>query len=206
MMAQPEPPPVAPPPVAPVPGGPVPGGPIPGAPPAAAPGPVTPSTRSGRPAPPAIEAAPAPLPPKAPSATRPVPAPPPVAVTPAYGESADRDGKRRDLSNPFSAPHSGGPAAALTRNMLDEELSSNPQAAAKTYEAMIANFDQQRETAAQSIFRLGELYRKTGRIDEARSLYARILREFVDFPDLVKLSQRLLTENAPAQRTRRRKI
>jgi hypothetical protein len=83
--------------------------------------------------------------------------------------------------------------------MLDEELSSNPQAAAKTYEAMIAAFDRQRETAAQSIFRLGELYQKAGRVDEARLMYARILREFVDFPDLAKLSQRILSENAPTQ-------
>jgi hypothetical protein len=83
--------------------------------------------------------------------------------------------------------------------MLDEELNSNPQAAAKNYEAMIAGFDQQRETAAQAIFRLGESYRRMGRIDEARLLYARILREFVDFPDLAKLSQRILTENAPTQ-------
>jgi hypothetical protein len=83
--------------------------------------------------------------------------------------------------------------------MLDEEFNSNPQAAAKNYEAMIATFDQQRETAAQAIFRLGESYRRMGRIDEARSMYARILREFVDFPDLAKLSQRLLSENAPTQ-------
>jgi tetratricopeptide (TPR) repeat protein len=83
--------------------------------------------------------------------------------------------------------------------MLDEELNSDPQAAAKNYEAMIASFDQQRESAAQAIFRLGESYRKMGRIEEARSMYARILREFVDFPDLAKLSQRMLAENAPTQ-------
>jgi tetratricopeptide (TPR) repeat protein len=99
----------------------------------------------------------------------------------------------------MARPSPGAPITALTRNMLDEELNSDPQAAAKNYEAMIASFDQQRESAAQAIFRLGESYRKMGRIEEARSMYARILREFVDFPDLAKLSQRMLSENAPTQ-------
>jgi tetratricopeptide (TPR) repeat protein len=101
--------------------------------------------------------------------------------------------------SPAAAPPSTNKVKRLlTRNMLDEELSANPQAAAKKYEEMVANFDQQREVAAQAILRLGESYRRMGRIDEARALYARILREFVDFPELAKMSQRLLSENAPA--------
>jgi tetratricopeptide (TPR) repeat protein len=82
---------------------------------------------------------------------------------------------------------------------LSEELEGNPQDAAKKYEEMVSVFDQQRESAAQAVFRLGEAYRRMGRIEEARAMYARILREFVDFPDLVRTSQSLLTENAPTQ-------
>lgn len=83
--------------------------------------------------------------------------------------------------------------------MLDEEVNADPQTAAKNYEAIVSNFDRQREVAAQAIVRLGEAYRRMGRIDEARAMYARILREFVDFPDLARVSQQLLTENAPTQ-------
>lgn len=96
-------------------------------------------------------------------------------------------------------PMAPKPSPALPRTILDEELDSNPQAAAKNYEAIISSFDQQREAAANAIFRLGESYRKMGRIEEARLMFARILREFVDFPDLAKLSQRLLSENVRIQ-------
>jgi TolA-binding protein len=78
-------------------------------------------------------------------------------------------------------------------------VNADPQTAAKNYEAIVSNFDRQREVAAQAIVRLGEAYRRMGRIDEARAMYARILREFVDFPDLARVSQQLLTENAPTQ-------
>lgn len=72
-----------------------------------------------------------------------------------------------------------------------------PQDAARKYEAVIAAFDGQRANAAQAIFRLGETYRKLNRLDEARVQYARILREFVDFSDLARLSQQQLSQNTP---------
>jgi tetratricopeptide (TPR) repeat protein len=169
--------------------------PAPVAPPSAEPGQAKPPRAVVKPAPPAIADPVAPVAPKA------VPPPPGDVGSSAYGEGGSiyRDSKRYGLPNTSLTPPAGAPVTALTRNMLDEELNSNPQAAAKTYEAMLAAFDRQRETAAQAIFRLGESYRRMGRVDEARSMYARILREFVDFPDLAKLSQRILTENAPTQ-------
>jgi tetratricopeptide (TPR) repeat protein len=171
--------------------------------PPVAPNPVVPPPLT---APPAVKAAPpatsaAPI---APVVEVPVPKPPPTAApaasAPQYGDGgfAPRNSTRGRPETSLT-PRAVAPPSALTRNMLDEEFSSNPQAAVKTYEAMISAFDNQRETAAQSIFRLGEAYRRMGRVDEARTLYARILREFVDFPDLAKLAQRALTENAPAQ-------
>jgi hypothetical protein len=60
----------------------------------------------------------------------------------------------------------------------------------------VAGFDAQRETAAQAIFGLGESYRQQKRFTEARVQYARILREFVDFPDLVRLSQKQLASTS----------
>jgi hypothetical protein len=56
----------------------------------------------------------------------------------------------------------------------------------------IRAFDSQRATAANAVFRLGELYRNFGRANEAKVQYARILREFTDFPDLVQISQKML--------------
>lgn len=141
------------------------------------------------PGPPAT--APRPVSPAPVKADLPPPALPPLSPTPSIQPPPP------PRVGPAALP--GPPARTLTRNMLEEELNADPQAAAKNYEAIVSNFDRQREVAAQAIVRLGEAYRRMGRIDEARSMYARILREFVDFPDLAKVSQQLLTENAPTQ-------
>ncbi len=94
-------------------------------------------------------------------------------------------------------PSSVRSARAVAGVALDEEVSANPQDAAHRYEAIIAGFDSQRAAAAQAVFRLGESYRRMGRVDEARVQFARILREFVDFPELAALSQQQLTQALP---------
>ena len=91
----------------------------------------------------------------------------------------------------------GSTRRTIVRTILDEEVSANPQDAARKYEAVISAFDSQRADAAQAIFRLGETYRKLNRLDEARVQYARILREFVDFPELARLSQQQLSQTPP---------
>jgi len=63
----------------------------------------------------------------------------------------------------------------------------------------IKAFDESRDEAAKAVFRLGEIYRKLKRFDEARVQYARILREFSDFPDLVRISRKLLSEESYPQ-------
>lgn len=152
--------------------------------PVSPPGPVAPvppvtTPRAGS-APPAALPPPVPVP-------APVPPLPAPAIQPPLSPSAGLP------------PLPDTPVRTLTRTILDDELNADPQAGAKNYETIISNFDRQREAAAQAIFRLGESYRRMGRIEEARSMYARILREFVDFPDLAKLSQQLLANNAPTQ-------
>ncbi len=84
---------------------------------------------------------------------------------------------------------------------LDVDLNGDPRGAAQEYEALVAGFDAQREGAAHAVFGLGEAYRKLGRLEEARAQYGRILREFVDFPELVKESQKLLLSNQPGKST-----
>jgi hypothetical protein len=100
-------------------------------------------------------------------------------------------------NTPSAAPGMGSvpndvAAIDLARAKLAAELSADPQAAASRYAALVANFDAQRQSAAQAIFGLGEAYRRMKRFTEARVQYARILREFVDFPELAKLSQKQL--------------
>jgi hypothetical protein len=115
--------------------------------------------------------------------TRRVPGPPPVALaapTPA----------------PPLLPRNANHAPRFGELLIAEETGNDPAAAAERYRAAVAQFDAQRADAAQAVFRLGESLRKLGRAEEALVQYARILREFVDQPDLVKLSQKRLSETS----------
>ena len=85
----------------------------------------------------------------------------------------------------------------LAEAIMVEETQGDPNAAARAYESLMSGFDQQRSAAAQAIFRLAEVYRRSGRNEEARTLHGRILREFVDFPELAQSSLRILSFNAP---------
>ncbi len=79
---------------------------------------------------------------------------------------------------------------ALSRGILEEDLNLDLAAAVQSYQSLISQFDAQRPLAANAIFRMGECYRRMGRMDDARSQYGRILREFSDQTVLVRLCQR----------------
>ncbi len=79
---------------------------------------------------------------------------------------------------------------ALPTGILDEDLNLDLNAAIQSYQTLVTQFDAQRPLAANAIFRMAECYRRLGRTDEARSLYARILREFADQVPLVRLSRK----------------
>jgi ankyrin repeat protein len=67
----------------------------------------------------------------------------------------------------------------LLRDALyTEEVTRDPEAAAKQYEALLSKHDAQRAFAAAALFRLAEVRRKQDRKDEAVALYQRLLREF----------------------------
>lgn len=74
------------------------------------------------------------------------------------------------------------PDAGLRELLRDalytEEVTRDPEAAAKQYEALLAKHDAQRAFAAAALFRLAEVRRKQDRKDEAIALYQRLLREF----------------------------
>jgi cytohesin len=89
-------------------------------------------------------------------------------------------------------------ATALQRGLFEEEANRNLPAAIKAYEAVVAQFDQDRRLAATAVFRLGECYRKQGRTNEAVVQYERVVREFSDYPELTGLStQNLAGLRAP---------
>lgn len=199
----------------------------PAAPPVAAPSPATPTTPSAEGAAPAAlpgsarGVAPQPLPPSEPL---PPPEPPPIdkPVPPTPGAPAPAVAPQAIPSIPALAPSAPPPVRrakvrpagsgvaglygtlstpAVAGTTLDVDINADPQSAVNQYQAFVNAFDSQREAAAHAVFGLGEACRKLGRMDEARAQYGRILREFVDFPDLARQSQKLLAENVPSRAT-----
>src|SRR5207245_3088014 len=86
--------------------------------------------------------------------------------------------------------------SALQKGLFEEKANHNLEAAAQAYQAVSARFDQDRKLAATAIFRLGEVYRKQGRTNEATAQYERIVREFPDQSTLANLSREHVTVQA----------
>ncbi len=89
-------------------------------------------------------------------------------------------------------------AGALQRGLFEEEANHNFQAAIQSYQAAVDSFNQSRDLAATALFRLGEVYRKLGKTNEALAQYQRVVRDFSDQAELVSQSQKYLgsTETA----------
>jgi ankyrin repeat protein len=68
----------------------------------------------------------------------------------------------------------------LRDGLYAEEVANDPAAATRHYEQILARFEEQRPLAANALFRLAELYRKTERKDDAIALYQRVLAQFPD--------------------------
>lgn len=82
--------------------------------------------------------------------------------------------------------------SALQNGLFEEEANHNLEAAAQAYQAVSAQFDKDRKLAATAIFRLGEVYRKQNKTNEAVAQYERIVREFSDQQTLATLSRQNL--------------
>ena len=87
--------------------------------------------------------------------------------------------------------------SALQKGLFEEEANHNLEAAAQAYQAVSARFDQDRKLAATAIFRLGEVYRKQNKTNEATAQYERIVREFSDQSTLATLSRQNLAGLRP---------
>jgi ankyrin repeat protein len=87
----------------------------------------------------------------------------------------------------------------VQQGLFEEEANHHLDAAISNYQEAIGNFDRDRELAATAIFHLGECYRLQGKTNEANVQYERIVREFSEQKELVKLSRNYLPAvNLPA--------
>jgi ankyrin repeat protein len=86
-------------------------------------------------------------------------------------------------------------SGALQKGLFEEEANHNLGAAAQAYQSVAAQFDKDRKLAATAIFRLGEVFRKQGKTNEANAQYERILKEFSDQTELVKLTRDYIPAN-----------
>jgi ankyrin repeat protein len=104
------------------------------------------------------------------------------------------------LAAASAAETSEPPLRALLRDGLyAEEVANDPATATRHYEQVLARFEEQRPLAANALFRLAELYRKTGRNDEAVALYQRVLAQFPDAtPQAALATTRLAAMGAQA--------
>jgi ankyrin repeat protein len=81
------------------------------------------------------------------------------------------------------------PSADLQKGLFEEEANHNFPAAIQAYQSVITRLDDDRKLAATAIFRLGEVYRKQGKTNEALAQYERVVRDFSDQSTLATLSR-----------------
>ena len=77
----------------------------------------------------------------------------------------------------------------LRDGLFAEEVTRDPEAAAKHYEQVLARHAEQRAFAASALFRLAEVRRKQDRKDDAIQLYQRLLVEFPGAATETKLAR-----------------
>jgi len=83
-------------------------------------------------------------------------------------------------------------ADTLRKAVVEEESQHNLAAAVEDYQAVVAQFDQGRKTAATALFRLAECYRKQDKKDQAIAAYQRVVQEFADQSKLAQQSRTVL--------------
>jgi tetratricopeptide (TPR) repeat protein len=88
----------------------------------------------------------------------------------------------------------GRPAEQLKKAIVQEETGQNPEKAIQAYQAVVAQFDEDRKVAATALYRLAECYRKAGMRTEAQAAYQRVVREFSDQTALADPSRQQLKD------------
>jgi hypothetical protein len=81
--------------------------------------------------------------------------------------------------------------------LWQDEFNGNPEVALHDYQALVDRYDAQRRRAVEDLLKLGELEHAKGRSNAARACFARILREFVDFPQFTDAARQYLAVSRP---------
>ena len=79
----------------------------------------------------------------------------------------------------------------LQRVTQQEIVTGDLRAAIDSYKKIVARAGSNREVAAQALVRMAESYQKLGDV-EARTIYARLIRDFSDQKDAVAIARRLV--------------
>jgi tetratricopeptide (TPR) repeat protein len=81
---------------------------------------------------------------------------------------------------------------SLRRGILAEDSEQKPAVAIQQYQAVLNQFAEDRQLAANALFRMAECYRKQGQKPQAIAAYQRVLKEFADQGKLVQQSRTTL--------------
>jgi tetratricopeptide (TPR) repeat protein len=87
-------------------------------------------------------------------------------------------------------------AEALRKGIVEEDVNRNLDAAVQNYQSVVAQYDEDRKSAATALFRLAECYRKQGKNDQATAAYKRVVQEFADQTKLAEQSRSHLPKTA----------
>jgi tetratricopeptide (TPR) repeat protein len=82
----------------------------------------------------------------------------------------------------------------LRKAIVEEEANQNLDKAIQAYQSILAQFDQERQTAATALFHLADCYRKQGKTAQAISAYKRMVQEFPDQAKLADASRNYLSK------------
>jgi tetratricopeptide (TPR) repeat protein len=85
-------------------------------------------------------------------------------------------------------------ADQLKKAIVEEESNQNLDKAVLAYKGILAQFDDERKTAAAALFRLADCYRKQGNKSQAIAAYRRVLEDFPDQSELTDASRYYLTK------------
>jgi tetratricopeptide (TPR) repeat protein len=86
-------------------------------------------------------------------------------------------------------------AEKLRKAIVEEEANKDLNKAIEAYQAIMTEFDRERQTAATALFHLAECYRKQGKKEQAITAYQRVVREFSDQNKLAEASRNHLSKN-----------
>jgi len=87
----------------------------------------------------------------------------------------------------------------LRKAVVEQDSQHDLTAAVRDYQAVVAQFDEGRKTAATALFRLAECYRQQGKNDQAKSAYQRVVQEFADQSKLAAQSRTVLASTYKVQ-------